>query len=256
MDVAEIISALRPLLPQALIAVDFDGTLAPLVLDPEASRPVPGTVEALTALTGRGAAVAVVTGRDARTVLRLGGFDAVPDIAVAGVYGVETWRAGQLETPPTPAAIEALRAELPAALTGADPAVWIEDKRLSLVVHTRRSADPIAERDRLAPAIRAVGERLGLDVHLGSDVVELRLPGFDKAGALNRLAQGHSAVLYVGDDLGDGPAFGEIRRLRARGITAYGIGVASSGWARIEDVADALVDDPSAVVALLRDLAA
>ena len=37
--------------PRALVATDFDGTLAPLTPDPQDSRPVAGAVEALTALT-------------------------------------------------------------------------------------------------------------------------------------------------------------------------------------------------------------
>ena len=71
-------TAFAPHLAGALVATDFDGTLAPLVPDPEASRPVHGAIEALTALAARGAQVAVITGRDARTVVRLGGLDAVP----------------------------------------------------------------------------------------------------------------------------------------------------------------------------------
>ena len=255
MNAEEIVTALRPRLADALVAVDFDGTLAPLVPDPTTSRPVDGARAALTALARRGAQVAVITGRDADTVLRLGRFADVPGIVVAGVYGVETWRDGALETPPTPPQIERLRTDLPAALDGADPAVWVEDKRLSLVVHTRRAADPSAERDRLAPAVRVVGERLGLDVHLGSDVVELRLPGYDKAGALGRLAAGRDPVLYLGDDLGDLPAFAEIRRMRARGVTAYGVGVLSSGVDEVPGAADVTVENPHAVVELLRSLA-
>jgi len=65
-------------LPHALVAVDFDGTLAPIVPDPADSRPVPGAIAALRVLAERGAQVAVVTGRDARTVIELGGLDAIP----------------------------------------------------------------------------------------------------------------------------------------------------------------------------------
>ena len=79
MTVDELVAVLRPQLAGALIATDFDGTLAPLVPDPEDSRPVAGAVDALAALAGRGAQVAVVTGRAADTVLRLGGLAAVPD---------------------------------------------------------------------------------------------------------------------------------------------------------------------------------
>jgi trehalose 6-phosphate phosphatase len=255
-QLAEIVSAVRPLLDRALVATDFDGTLAPLVLDPTTSRPVDGAIDALRALAGHGAQIAVITGRDAETVLRLGSLEDVPGLIVAGVYGVETWRDGELRTPDTPAAVVELRKRLPQAVQAAgDPDVWIEDKRLSLVVHTRRSADPAAALDALEVPVTEVGEALGFEVHRGSDVLELRLPGHDKAGALARLAEGHEAVVFLGDDLGDLPAFAEVRRLRAVGAVAYGIGVRSSGVAEIEGQADAYVDDPAAVVRFFRAVA-
>src|SRR4051812_36739777 len=99
MQPEEVIAELRPLLAGALIATDFDGTLAPIVDDPEDSRPVPGGVDVLIALAGRGAHVGVVTGRDALTVLRLGGLADVPGLVIEGLYGLEQWRDGELTTP-------------------------------------------------------------------------------------------------------------------------------------------------------------
>ncbi|MEO9138627.1 MAG: trehalose-phosphatase [Jatrophihabitans sp.] len=256
----ELISALRPLLRGALIATDFDGTLAPLVDDPQASRPVPGAVDALSALAGLGARVAVVTGRDAETVVRLGGLDAVPDIVVAGLYGLESWTAGRLTSLPTPAAIEYLRAALPPVLAaaGADPAVWVEDKRLSLVVHARTAADPPRELRRIQPSIAALAAELGFEIHPGSNVLEVRLPGSDKAGAVSRIvaASPTSAVLYLGDDLGDVPALRAMQVLRDDGTPAWGCAVRSSGVPEVAEVADVVLADPAAVVALLRALAA
>lgn len=256
MDPSELIAAVRPLVSGALITTDFDGTLAPLMPDPEQSRPSPGAIDALTGLTSAGARVAVVTGRDARTVVRLGGLDAVPGIFVSGLYGVESWSDGDLTTPPTPEAIERLRERLPEVLTDADPAVWIEDKRLSLVVHARRAADPQAALDALAPAVSALADELGFEVHPGSGVLELRLPGWDKGGAIARLVaeQRPTCVLYLGDDLGDLPAFAEIGRLREAGIPAWGIAVVSSAVAEVAQVADVRLPDAAAAVELLRAL--
>jgi trehalose 6-phosphate phosphatase len=256
-DADQVIAALRPLVTGALIATDFDGTLAPLVPDPEDSRPVPGVIEALTALSGRGAQVAVITGRDARTVVRLGGLDAVPGLVVAGLYGMETWDAGRLTSPDTPPAIHRLREQLPPIVGAAgDPDVWVEDKRLSLVVHARKARDPDTALAALRGPVTELAGRLGFEVHPGSDVLELRLPGFDKAGALRRLAAGRSGVLFLGDDRGDLPAFAEVRQMRAAGRAAYCVGVLSSGVAELDGAADVEVADPDAVVALLRGLAA
>ncbi len=259
-DVATIVAQLRATLPDLLVAVDFDGTLAPLVPDPEDSRPVDGALDALTTLTEHGARVAVITGRDARTVLRLGGFDRVPGITVAGLYGAEAWHDGALETPDTPEAMVRLQEQLPALLRRhhAHPDVWIEDKRLSLVVHGRRAGDPEAALDPLREPVAALGDELGLEVHPGSGVLELRLPGYDKAGALRRLVEASTTrgALFLGDDLGDIPAFEEARRMRSAGaVTAYGVGVLASGVRQIADAADATVAGADEVVALLRALA-
>jgi trehalose 6-phosphate phosphatase len=50
---------------RALVAVDFDGTLAPIVVDPDDARPASGAAEALAALAARIGTVAIVTGRPA-----------------------------------------------------------------------------------------------------------------------------------------------------------------------------------------------
>jgi trehalose 6-phosphate phosphatase len=256
---ADLVDRVRPLLKSALIATDFDGTLAPLVLDPQQSRPVAGAVDALAALAGRGARVAVITGRDAETVVRLGGLQSVPGLSVQGLYGLEAWEDGVLESPDTPEAMIALRDRLPAAVdeAGADPAVWIEDKRLSLVVHTRRAEHPAQELARLGQPVQAVASQLGLEVHPGSDVLEIRLPGYDKAAALHTLVERHSprVVVYLGDDLGDLPAFAEVRRLRDGGLPAYGVGVLASRAEGVTEAADVMVADAEAVVQLLWQLA-
>jgi trehalose 6-phosphate phosphatase len=189
-------------------------------------------------------------------VVRLGGFDAVPGVIVAGLYGMETWTNGELSSPPTPPAIERLRAQLPAVVEVGDADLWIEDKRLSLVVHARRAADPDAALAERAPAVTALAGELGFEVHPGSGVLELRLPGYDKAGALARLADGHDAVLYLGDDLGDLPAFAEIRRMRTAGRVAYSAGVLSSGAEGVGAASDVELRDPADAVALLAGLIA
>jgi trehalose 6-phosphate phosphatase len=180
----------------------------------------------------------------------------VPGIVVAGLYGMETWTAGRLDSSPMPDTVDELRERLPRVVAnGGDPDVWIEDKRLSLVVHARKARDPVAALARLTEPVTALGTELGFEVHPGSDVLELRLPGYDKAGALAELAAGREAVLFLGDDLGDLPAFAEIRRMRESGVAAYSVGVRSSGVPELDGAADLEVDDPAAAAELLIALA-
>jgi trehalose 6-phosphate phosphatase len=139
----------------------------------------------------------------------------------------------------------------------ADERVWVEDKRLSLVLHTRPANDPAAELDRLRGPAEELAARLGLDVHPGRNVLEFRLPGYDKGDALRRLVEctAPSGVLYAGDDKGDLPAFAAIEQFRREGTPAWGIAATSDeSPPELAGAADVTVDGPAGVVALLRAL--
>jgi trehalose 6-phosphate phosphatase len=260
MDLSAIIDAIRDELPHVLLTIDFDGTLAPLVDDPELSRATPGAVAALAALADIGVQVAVITGREALTAVRLGPLDAIPDLTVVGVYGAETWSHGKLMTQETPSSLPAIKDRLIdlGQAADSDPALWVEDKRLSLVVHARRAANPRAALAHVAEAVQTLAAEVELDMHTGRDVLELRLPGLDKGASLARLLAERepAAVLYIGDDLGDLPAFEEVRNQRAAGRVAYSVGVLSTDVAEIREVVDATIASPDQVVELLQALSA
>jgi trehalose 6-phosphate phosphatase len=255
----DVIAQVRADLPHTLIAVDFDGTLAPIVPNPDDSRPLPGAMAALHQLAERGAQIAVITGRDARTVLRLGNFTDLPGLVIEGLYGAEQWRDGELDSPTAPPELDQLRTELPILLREhhADPAVWIEDKRLSLVVHARRASDPQAALRAVRRPVEQLADRLHLEAHPGRGVLELRLAGYDKGSALERLVDrfGPASVLYLGDDLGDLPAFLTIAQLRRRALSAWAIAVGSAEVPQLGAAADLELDGPDAVVEFLAALA-
>lgn len=244
---------------QALIATDFDGTLAPIVPDPHAARPAPGAVPALAALAEVVGTVAVITGRGAAEAVTLGGLDAVPGILVLGHYGRQRWQDGQLTAPVSPPAVEAARRALPELLreAGAPEGTWIEDKDDAVAVHTRRTADPEAALRQLRDPLVELAERLGLAAEPGRFVIELRPPGLDKGAALTSLVREREArsVLFCGDDLGDLAAFAAVRSLRRVGIPGCAVASASAESPQVADAADLAVDGPKGVVELLAALA-
>jgi hypothetical protein len=75
----------------ALVAIDFDGTLANITPHPEDGRLIDGALDALRALAAAGATVAIVTGRTAASALEVGEFAHVPGLVIEGLYGVERW---------------------------------------------------------------------------------------------------------------------------------------------------------------------
>lgn len=250
---------------RAVIALDFDGTLAPIVADPERARAHPDAVPALAALAPKVAAVTVVTGRPAEVAVRHGGFAGVPGlerVVVLGHYGAERWDAvtGTVTAPAPHPGVAAVRAELPGILdrTGLAQDAWIEEKGRAVAVHTRRAADPQAAFDALREPLTDLATRHGLIVEPGRLVLELRPPGMDKGVALLDHAREIAAgcVLYAGDDLGDLPAFAAVDTLRSEGTPGLLVCSGSDEVTELRDRADLVVDGPAGVVTLLRALAA
>ncbi|CAL9480003.1 trehalose-phosphatase [Streptomyces cellulosae] len=250
---------------KALIGLDFDGTLAPIVPDPEQARAHPDAVPALAALAPKVASVAVVTGRPPGVAVRHGGFAGVPGLehlVVLGHYGAERWDAvtGSVTAPAPHPGVAAARAELPGLLdrVGAWQGTWIEEKGRAVAVHTRRASDPQAAFEALRAPLTDLATRHGLVVEPGRLVLELRPPGMDKGVALLEYAReiGAGSVLYAGDDLGDLAAFTAVDKLRASGTPGVLVCSGSEEVTELRDRADLVVDGPAGVVRLLRALAA
>jgi trehalose 6-phosphate phosphatase len=244
---------------RALIALDFDGTLSPIVADPAAARAHEGAVGALSGLAPLVGTLAVITGRAAAAAVELGGLDRVPGLIVLGQYGRQRWEAGTLTSPPPPPGVAAARDELPEVLAeaGAPEGIWTEDKHDALAVHTRRTADPEQALERVRDPLANLAERTGLAVEPGRMVIELRPPGSDKGRALTDLVRQRSAaaVMYCGDDLGDEPAFRAVAQLRGEGIPGLAVCSGSTEVSALAGLADLVVDGPDGVVALLDALA-
>jgi trehalose 6-phosphate phosphatase len=250
------LDALRAALPSGLVALDFDGTLAPVSPLPGDARPLDGAGLLLRDLRATGATLAVVTGRTIASLLRVSGFDAIPGIVIYGTHGAERWQAGQLRAPAPPPGLAELRASLPGLLASIEPDLWLEDKGLSLVIHARLTPDP----DRFLEILRApVGEAAaaaGLGVRPGKEVLEICIPGLDKGAALVELLDGDpAAACYAGDDLGDLPAIGAVNAWAGRtGRPALTVGVSASGRGPVAGQAGLTVPDPQGLMSLLRQL--
>jgi trehalose 6-phosphate phosphatase len=244
----------------AVIALDFDGVLSPIVDNPEDARAHPDAPAVLARLAGLVNAVVIITGRPAALAVELGGFSDVSGLVVLGQYGAERWDSGALHSPEPPPGVAEVRAKLPKVLEalGAPEGTAIEDKGRALAVHTRRTAEPQVALDRLRGVVEALAERTGLTVEPGRYVLELRPPGMDKGAALVSFVAERSAkaVLYAGDDLGDLPAYDAVDELRGQGIAGVTVCSSSDEVTALAERADVVVDGPDGVVRLLAELAA
>ena len=240
---------------RALVGLDFDGTLAPIVDDPDQARAHPGVRAALDRLSTRVGQVAVITGRPAAVAVEYGGLAGLHGLVVLGHYGLERWSEGHVEAPPDDAGVAAARDRLPALLSelGAPAGTTVEDKGRAVAVHVRRASDPSAAMATVEPALRALAADHGLVVEPGRMVLELRPEGMDKGGALRSLTESASpsAVVFVGDDLGDLAAFAAVEELRGTGVPGLLVCSGSDEVTELSDRADLVVDGPAGVVDLL-----
>lgn len=246
---------------RALLGLDFDGTLAPIVPDPDAARGHPQVPAVLTALRRAGVRVAVITGRPAGKAVEYAAIADVPGLVVLGHYGLERWEGGILGEVAGASAVVEVRRALPALLAGlgAPDGVYVEDKGAAVAVHTRRTANPAAALDLLRAPLTSLATAHGLIVEPGRLVLELRPAGGDKGDALRALvAEGESpsAVMFVGDDLGDLAAFGAVDEMRAAGTPGLLVCSGSTEVTEVAERADVVVDGPDGVVALLSAIAA
>jgi trehalose 6-phosphate phosphatase len=238
-------------LPRVLIALDFDGTLSPFVLDPMQARAVPGAIEALRGAAAlEGVTVAVVSGRDLATLGTLTGIGADDEVTLIGSHGAETSLPGHesLATgadfldPEATATLSVVGDELE-AIRSRYPAVRLEHKPSAVALHTR-GVDPSVAAAAAAAALE-VGERHpGVHVMPGKNVVELTVREPNKGNAVIGLAQvtGSEATLYVGDDVTDERAFTALDPASGDLTVKVGEG---------ETAATQRVPDPPSVVRLL-----
>ena len=243
----------------ALIALDFDGTLSPIVSEPSAARAHPDVLPALRRLATGVGTLAIITGRPAPVAVELGGFAGLPGLIVIGQHGFERWEGGQLTSLPPPPEVATARTGLPGALAaaGAPEGTWVEDKGHALVLHVRRTADPQAALARLTGPIAEFAAETGLDSKPGRLVIEIRPSGVNKGTALTELIaeRDPAAVLFAGDDLGDLPAFEAVRAARAAGREGIAVCSASDEVSALAAHADLVLDGPKEVAGLLAALA-
>ena len=199
-----------------LVALDFDGTLSPLVDAPMDARMLPAARAALEALTVTPATtVALVSGRSLADLRVIAEHRDDSPILLAGSHGAEHWVPGGEPGDGPSVAERAERDRLRAAaedLIAGIPGAWIERKEFGFAVHSRTvaDADRAAVNDRVDALM--VDEAPTWRRRTGHRIVEyaFRDVGKDAAVAWLRARTGATAVLFAGDDVTDEDALASL----------------------------------------------
>jgi trehalose 6-phosphate phosphatase len=251
----------------AVVGLDFDGTLAPIVDDPAEATIHPDAAEVLIGLADVVRAITVITGRPARQALALGELDEVGnalgdsgrELYLFGQYGNERWSSTsrRIVSPRPPRGLASYLGALPTLLRRLDAGgAYVEEKGLAVAVHTRRLPDPAGAFTRLLPELEKLATDTGLVVEPGRHVIEARAPGTDKGHVVRMVAEELSAsgFLFAGDDLGDLEAFEAVAELRDEGMPTLLVCSGSEEQRALAAHADLVVDGPDGVLDFLREL--
>ena len=253
-DLARVLAPFEAARASAVVALDFDGTLSPIVESPADARPLEQVPDALERLAAGFGEVAVVSGRplDFLEVW----FPAPSEVTLIGLYGLEVRRRNRREDHPTSGVWRETMADVAglARLQG-PPDMDVELKGLSITLHYRRHPEIASEVDRWAVQIAGPA---GIRVRPAKMSVELHPPiDEDKGTALGRLLADHDGpVLFAGDDVGDLPGFDALDDVARSGRTVLRVAVDGPELPDgLRDRADLLVDGPAGVAAVIECLA-
>ena len=254
MGLQEVHDTLRSDPARVAIFSDFDGTLSHIVDDPDTVVPVEGTAHCLTELANTVGSVAIISGRPVSFLER---FFAGP-IELSGLYGLEHRTGDRLLVDPT--ALEWLPTMSAAAdnARSAFGAEAVEDKRYSMTVHYRGAEQDFIE--AVADWAELTAAETGLDARSAKMSVELHPPSSrSKGDAVEGLLDGARAAVYLGDDVGDLPAFRRLAELYESGsLETYGVVLVASDETPLElhEHATTVVQSPSEALDVLRSLLA
>ena len=230
--------------------LDFDGTLAPIVAVAADARPLPGTADTLVALTERYAVVAVVSGRP----LAFLGAHLPSGVERHGLYGLETAVGDAADVHPAAAAWRPVVDDV----AGRGAGHRARGARRRAQGPLPHAALPTAPGSRRGRAALGDGRRgaVGAAAPDRQDVRRAPPAGRGRQGHRGVVAGGgDGAVAYVGDDVGDLPAFAALDVLRTAGVSTVKVAVHTDETSPgLVAGADLQVDGPQGALAFLEAL--
>jgi len=247
-----LIGALRELArtKRLLVALDFDGTLAPEVDDPEKARALPEAREAVLRLLAMpNTRVALVSGRALKSLEMVA--DLPDNTLLVGSHGIEI----RLDSPTVQLMLDTAELQqvdvlnmVLSEVADAVDEVWIEPKPAGFALHTRLATEHNSRVAHLVARSEATAEVEALTIREGKNVLEFSVRSTTKGEALEHLRRytDADAVFYAGDDVTDEDAFAA--------LTAEDVGLKSGEGQTLANFRVAGPAQIARAIALLADL--
>ena len=216
---------------------DMDGTLSPIPHDFLQKTVPPATLPQLAQLVNHFDIVAVISGRKAEALKDIVNIEGVKYI---GNYGMEKWENNQAVLHPNViASLSSMRAvaEELEALRSVEGMI-IQDKWASMSVHYHMSPQPeiakqqildFLEKSPHVKYLRLMDEKTNIGIVPRVDI--------NKGTAVTGLIKEHrlQGAIYLGDDIGDVPAFQAVRQARLK-KTFDGLAILVTGPETTQDI--------------------
>ncbi|NLG55548.1 MAG: trehalose-phosphatase [Rhodococcus sp.] len=227
--------------PRLLVASDYDGTMAPIVSNPDKAFPHAESVRALRALASLpGTAAAVISGRALKDLAALSRLPA--EVQLVGSHGSE-FDIGFVHAIDGDARqlLRDIVTEFE-RISAAHPGTTIEVKPASAALHVRNAETPADAQEALNEARAGAAKWAGVQVTEGKAVIEMAVIPTDKGQALDtiRHQEGATAAIFIGDDVTDEKAFARLQGPDVGIKVGDGESLAEYRVATTEDVSAAL----------------
>ena len=198
--------------PCSVLLLDYDGTLAPFVMERSQAKPYEGLTDILQKIMNAGRTrLIIVTGRDARDIAPLLGLEPQPE--VWGAHGMQRLRPdGVCEMPEIPTSVKRSLNDARRWLRHRGLQHLAEIKPGSVAVHWRGMEDGAASalRESVLLGWSPIAERASVKLQEFDGGVEMRMAGLDKGDVVRTIVQEAGPgvpIAYLGDDATDEHAF-------------------------------------------------
>ncbi len=196
--------------PVLLVATDYDGTLAPIVEDPDLAHPDREAMIAVRNLAQLPSThVSIISGRALGDLARLSG--APEKVHLVGSHGSEFDVGFSAELDAVQRDIHQRMIAQLKEIAVQDPGLSIEIKPAGVAFHYRNAPEDVADR-ACQQVLTGPAAWDGVHVKSGKKVIELTVVETNKGDALEVLRKrlGATAALFLGDDRTDEDAFGRL----------------------------------------------